>query len=436
VRATISLLKLEPRARWFFAVLTQSALGTGAAHVALMLIALQRFDSPWAVSLVLLADMVPSMLLGPILGAAADRWPRKLCAVVGDLLRLVAFLGIALIDPFAATVAFAVLAGVGNALFKPAALSGLPSLVAPERAAAATSLYSSIYDFGFTVGPVVTAGALLLFDPEGIMFVNALTFGASALILWRLAWGGSVAADDGKPRRSLLHEARLGLREAVRIPGIRTVIGATAGVMFMAGLFNVAEPLFATETLGVGGSGFGLLVASTGGGFVVGSLLGAAGGELPVLRRRYLQGMFLAGIGVLATGVAPGLVIAVLTFGLAGFGNGLLLVHERVLFNRVVPDHLQGRMFAVSDTAASWAFGLSYLCAGPVLSAIGVRETIVIAGAASIAIAGLAVFALRSHWRVMVRPNLGQGRFVRGAVAADQPDGDQASLAAPSRSRS
>lgn len=436
MRATISLLKLEPRARWFFAVLTQSALGTGAAHVALMLIALQRFDSPWAVSLVLLADMVPSMLLGPILGAAADRWPRKLCAVVGDLLRLVAFLGIALVDPFAATVAFAVLAGVGNALFKPAALAGLPSLVAPERAAAATSLYSSIYDFGFTVGPVVTAGALLLFDPEGVMFVNALTFGASALILWRLAWGGSVGADDGKPRRSLLHEARLGLREAVRIPGIRTVIGATAGVMFMAGLFNVAEPLFATETLDVGGSGFGLLVASTGGGFVVGSLLGAAGGELPVLRRRYLQGMFLAGIGVLATGVAPGLVIAVLTFGLAGFGNGLLLVHERVLFNRVVPDHLQGRMFAVSDTAASWAFGLSYVCAGPVLSAIGVRETILIAGAASIAIAGLAVFALRSHWRVMVRPNLGQGRFVRGAVAADQPDGDQASLAAPSRSRS
>jgi MFS family permease len=436
VRATISLLKLEPRARWFFAVLTQSALGTGAAHVALMLIALQRFDSPWAVSLVLLADMVPSMLLGPILGAAADRWPRKLCAVVGDLLRLVAFLGIAIVDPFAATVAFAVLAGVGNALFKPAALSGLPSLVAPERAAAATSLYSSIYDFGFTVGPVVTAGALLLFDPEGVMFVNALTFGASALILWRLAWGGSVGADDGKPRRSLLHEARLGLREAVRIPGIRTVIGATAGVMFMAGLFNVAEPLFATETLGVGGSGFGLLVASTGGGFVVGSLLGAAGGELPVLRRRYLQGMFLAGIGVLATGVAPGLVIAMLTFGLAGFGNGLLLVHERVLFNRVVPDHLQGRMFAVSDTAASWAFGLSYLCAGPLLSAIGVRETILIAGAASIAIAGLAVFALRSHWRVMVRPNLGQGRFVRDAVAAEQPDGDQASLAAPSRSRS
>jgi MFS family permease len=424
VRATISLLKLEPRARWFFAVLTQSALGTGAAHVALMLIALERYHSPWAVSLVLLADMVPAMLLGPILGAAADRWPRKLCAVVGDLLRLGAFLGIALVDPFAPTVAFALLAGVGNALFKPAALSGLPSLVQPERAAAATSLYGAITDLGFTVGPVVTAGALLLFDPEGIMFVNALTFGASAAILWRLGWGGTVGVAEGTPRESLLHEARLGLREAVRMPGIRTVIATTAGLMFVAGLFNVAEPLFATETLDVGGSGF-----------VAGSLVGAGGGEPPLLRRRYLQGLFLAGVGFLATGIAPGLVIALLTFGLVGFGNGLLLVHERVLFNRVVPENLQGRMFAVSDTAASWAFGLSYLCAGPVLSAIGVRETILIAGAAGIGIAALAVLGLRSHWRVMLRPDLGQGRFVRGATA-QEPDGDQASLAAPTRSRS
>jgi len=435
VRASISLLKLEPRARWFFAVLTQSALGTGAAHVALMLVALQRFDSPWAVSLVLLADMVPTMLLGPILGAAADRWPRKLCAVIGDLLRLGAFLGIALVDPFAPTVAFAVLAGAGNALFKPAVLSGLPSLVEPERAPAATSLYGAINDFGFTIGPVVTAGALLLVDPEGVMFVNALTFGASAVILWRLGWGASVGGDTGAPRRSLLHEARLGLQEAVRMPGIRTVIVTTAGIIFTAGLFNVAEPLFATDTLGVGGSGFALLIASFGSGFVVGSLRGAAGGEPPLLRRRYLQGLFLAGVGFVATGVAPGLVVAILTFGLAGFGNGLMLVHERVLFNRVVPENLQGRMFAVSDTAASWAFGLSYLCAGPLISAIGVRETLLIAGAAAIAIAGLAVLGLRSHWRVMLRPNLGEGRFVRGA-AARQQDGDQASLAAPTRSRS
>lgn len=421
MRATLSLLRLEPRARWFFAVLAQSSLGTGAAHVALLLIAYERFRSPWAVSLVLLADVVPAMLLGPILGAAADRWPRKLCAVVADVLRAIAFLGIALVDPFATTVAFALLAGVGNALFKPAVLSGLPSLVEPERAAPATSLYGAITDFGYTVGPALTAGALLVFDPEGVMFANALTFAGSAVILWRLAWGGSVAPEDGEARTSLLYETRLGLRAAAAMPGIRIVIAASAGTMFMAGLFNVAEPLFATDTLDTSDSGFALLVTVFGLGFIVGSLRGSEGGGPPLLRRRYLQGLFIIGVGFMASGAAPGLVVALLTFALAGFGNGLLLVHERLLIQGVVPDRLQARIFAVSDTVVSWAFGISFLTAGPLISAIGVRQTLLIAGAAGLLVAALATFGLRNQWGVGARQGAPPGRRAEEPAAAGEP---------------
>jgi MFS family permease len=400
VRATLSLLRLEPRARWFFAVLTQSSLGTGAAHIALMLIAYERYRSPWAISLVLLADVIPAMLLGPILGAAADHWPRKACAVVADLLRTVAFLGIALVDPFASTVAFALLAGVGNALFKPAVLSGLPSLVAPERTAAATSLYGAVTDFGYTVGPAVTAGALLLVDPEGVMLVNAVTFAGSAVILWRLAWGGSVVSEEDESRDSLLHETRLGLKAAATMPAIRIVIAASAGTMFMAGLFNVAEPLFATDTLDTSDSGFALLVTMFGVGFIIGSLRGSEGGGPPLLRRRYLQGLFIIGIGFVLSGAAPTLAIALVTFGLAGFGNGLLLVHERLMIQAIVPDRLQGRIFAVSDTVVSWAFGISFVIAGPLISQIGVRATILIAGGAALVVAVFATLGLRQQWRV------------------------------------
>jgi MFS family permease len=403
VRATLSLLRLEPRARWFFAVLAQSSLGTGAAHVALLLIAYERFRSPWAVSLVLLADVVPAMLFGPVLGAAADRWPRKLCAVVADLLRFVAFLGIALLDDYAVTVAFALLAGVGNALFKPAVLSGLPSLVDSERRAAATSLYGAITDFGYTVGPALTAGGLLLVDPEGVMLVNAVTFGASAVILGRLAWGGSVASEDPSERTSLLDETRLGLRAAAGMPVIRVVIAASAGTMLMAGLFNVAEPLFATDTLNTSDSGFALLVTVFGLGFIVGSLRGSEGGGPLLLRRRYLQGLFIIGVGFMASGAAPGLLIGLLTFTLAGFGNGLLLVHERLLIQALVPDRLQARVFAVSDTAVSWAFAIAFLAAGPMLTAIGVRETLLIAGGVAVLFAGVATTRLRNQWGMPAR---------------------------------
>jgi len=369
--------------------------------VALLLLAYDRFESPWAVSLVLLADLLPAMVLGPVLGAAADRWSRRWCAVVADLIRALAFLGIVLFDPFAATLAFALLVGVGNALFKPAVLSGMPSLVPPDESAAATSLYGAITDFGYTVGPALTAGALVVLSPEHVMLINSVTFGVSAVILWRLDWGRAAESADpqeGGARASLLHEARLGLRAAAGMTGIRIIIAASAGAMLMGGLFNVAEPLFATETLDTSDSGFALLVTMFGLGFIIGSLRGAEGGDPPYLKRRYLQGLFVMGVGFVASGTSPGLIVAMLSFGLGGFGNGLLLVHERLLIQKTVPENLQGRIFAVSDTVVSWAFGIAFVLAGGLISAFGVRETIVASGTVGLIVAVLATLGLRNQW--------------------------------------
>src|SRR5215210_1575530 len=126
MRPTLDLLRHEARARVFFAVLTQSALGTGAGYVALLLLAYERYHSAWAISIILAADLVPAMLLGPLFGALADRTSRRACVVIADLLRAGAFVGIALVDSFGATVGFALLAGAGTGLFTPAALAALP----------------------------------------------------------------------------------------------------------------------------------------------------------------------------------------------------------------------------------------------------------------------------------------------------------------------
>ncbi|HMJ96791.1 MAG TPA: hypothetical protein VK486_13110, partial [Thermoleophilaceae bacterium] len=63
---TLDLLRHERVARVYYAVLAQSALGNGAAYIALLVVAYERYRSAWAISLVLLADLAPAMLLGPI----------------------------------------------------------------------------------------------------------------------------------------------------------------------------------------------------------------------------------------------------------------------------------------------------------------------------------------------------------------------------------
>src|SRR4051794_22918375 len=101
------LVSAEPGARRLLLAHAQSSLGTGAAYVALLVIAYERFHSPLAVSAILLCEFVPSILLGAVLGALADRVPRRTILVAADVLRAFAFLGLVLVDSFAATVLFA-----------------------------------------------------------------------------------------------------------------------------------------------------------------------------------------------------------------------------------------------------------------------------------------------------------------------------------------
>jgi MFS family permease len=55
----------------------QSELGTGAAYVALLLVAYERLHSGWAIALVLLADFLSGIVLAAPFGALADRLPRR-----------------------------------------------------------------------------------------------------------------------------------------------------------------------------------------------------------------------------------------------------------------------------------------------------------------------------------------------------------------------
>jgi MFS family permease len=395
----VELFRTEPRARTFFVALTQSALGTGAAYVALLLVAYERFESAWAISLVLMADLVPAMMLGPIFGAAADRWSRKSCLILSDVTRAVAFLGIALVDSFPATVALAVLAGAGTGLFTPAALASIPGLVRPTRLAAATSVYGVIADVGFTAGPAIAAAVLLVAGPEWILTANAATFLASAALLGGLAFGSaSIGEPDRAPRASLLREAREGLAALSRMMGIRVVLVASAAGLFFAGLFNVAELLFATGELGSGESGFSVLAMAYGLGFVGGSLAGSRGGEAAELKKWFLTGLALMGAGFLTSGLAPDYWVALMTFALAGVGNGMLLVYERLIIQTTVPDSLMARVFGAKDALTAWAFAVAFVSAGAVIAAIDTRPLLLVAGTGSLLAWILSRLALRKAW--------------------------------------
>jgi hypothetical protein len=220
---------------------------------------------------------------------------------------------------------------------------------------------------------------LLFGTPEQLAGLNGVTFAFSAIVLGRLAFGQAPSTADAS-RPSLFREALQGMAATAGMPGIRALLGVSAGALFFAGLFNVAELPFAQDILDSGEVGYSLLATSFGVGFVAGSLTGTKGGTPAVLKARYRLGLLVLAVGFVLSGLAPGFGAAVGAFVLGGFGNGMVIVFERQLIQAAVPDHLAGRIFGVKDALTAWAFGLAFLSAGALITLIGVRELLVAAG--------------------------------------------------------
>src|SRR3954452_790246 len=363
----------ERRARWFFAAHLQNALGTGAGYVALLVLAYDRIGSAWGATAVLLADLVPAMLLGPALGRAIDRSGRLRCAMLADLVGGLAFAGIVFAHGAIPLVALALAAGVGSALFRPATCALLPAIVDGRRLGAANGLFGAMRETGQLLGPALAAGVLVFAGPEAIVGFNAVTFGISVLMLSRLRGHvRPVAASDDE-------DTAIGVRGLLREPIVRSLVATSGAVMLVAGATNVAELVIAQRDLGVGSTGFALLVSAFGCGMLAGSLLG--GRDDAGVTRRYLTAIALLGLGLLGTGAAPALPFAMLTFALAGVGNGLFLVAVRVLMQRRIPEHLHGRAFGLQDAVDSWGFGAAILAGGALATSLGGRATFLLAGA-------------------------------------------------------
>lgn len=396
----LALLRTRGLRRFFIAQL-QSELGTGAAYVALMLVAYQRLHSGWAISLVLLADFLPGIALGAPLGAVADRVPRRSLMICADLLRAGAFLALAVIPSFAATVVLALIAGTGTTMYRTTVNAALPGMVSEEQRSPATALYGMALSVGMTVGPALTA-LLLVFGPATwVLAANGATFLISAAVLRtaRIASGAGPReaaegadpreAPEGEAERSSLWSSTVdGVNLTRRIPGV-TVLLAIGTVSILAGaLMNVAEPLLATGPLHAGSSGYSVLVAVYGAAMAAGSLAWSrAGSSVGRLRRWLLAGLAVQGIGMIGSAIAPQLAFAALTFAVTGAGNALLVGPEVRLLQELVSDRLLGRAFGLRDTLSNLAYVLAFVSAGAVLATLGVRAVFAVGGGALLLLA-------------------------------------------------
>jgi MFS family permease len=380
-------------ARRFFLAHAQSSIGSGIAIVGLPLLAYERFHTPWALTVVLLCELLPAVVLGPVLGALADRLPRRTCLVAADVLRLGAFGALAFVPSFGLMIVCALVAGIGTALFNPSALASLSQVARPEDRPAAMSLYSALDDIGLTLGPAIAGALLIAFGPQTLMGVNAFTFTISAVLLATIPLDAPIA----RASTSLLASLRSGTREIVARPGVRILLGSSTVAVIAVGMVNVGEVMLARELLGVGGSGLAALMTASGVGTFLGSTFGTRTGTTWQWRKAYILGLMCMAADLMLCAVAPFFWLILVTFALGGFGNGLALVHDRLLLAHAVPEALHGRLFALHKTCTSGAFVIAFVAAGALISTLGVQAMFLFAGLLLIVI----ILIVRPHLRAL-----------------------------------
>jgi len=360
-----------------------SNLADGIFFIVLPLLAVRLTESPLLISGLALVSRLPWLVFVLIAGALADRMDRRRTMRNVQLFRVVAvgvLVVLSLVDGLSLPVLYvaALALGVAETFFDTAAQSILPSIVGKEQLPSANGrLYAVELVANQFVGPPL--GGLL------IVVSLPLALGSSVIGYAIAAVGLSIIVGNFKPVRTgpptrLTADIGEGLRYLWDRPVLRTLA-------MMVGIMNLASAatqaifvLFALGPMGLSEPEFGVLITT----FAIGSLVGSF--TAAALERRFGRvPLLFACVIVTAVGFAvPAFTTNVFIIGGSFAITGLVIVVWNVitvsLRQRIVPDHLLGRLNSAYRLLAWGTQPIGALAGGLIGQFIGLQAVFVMAG--------------------------------------------------------
>jgi MFS family permease len=352
-----------------------------------------------AVGVITVLRLLPAALASPFLATLADRYRRERVMMATDLIRALlmalAAVVIATDGPALLVYAVVILTNLVGVAFRPAQAALLPGLARdPAELSAANVAASTLEAVSTFAGPAIGGIILALWNVQAVFGLNAVWFLCSAVLLLGLRAPAPAPSplDASGNRPRFASELSEGLKAVASDRNVSTVTALYTAQAFIAGALNVLVVLVALELVDAGDAGVGYLSASLGiGGFVGGfaALVLATRGKLAA---DFGIGVVLFGVPFLVIGLVASYPIALLAFAVVGLGNSVADIAALTLFQRIVPDHVLGRVLGVLEGILLGAIGLGGLAAPLCISLVGAKPTLIVAGvllpAATILVAG------------------------------------------------
>ncbi len=360
-----------------------SELGDWAARVALAILVERRTGSAALTGLVTAVSVLPWAGIGWIIASFVDRFPRRSVMVVADLARGLLFGVLILSLPTAAMLVIVFVAACFRPAFESARAAMLPTLVPRDRYGDAIALGQVTAEAMLLTGYVGGGVLAALVSPEVGLLVNAISFFASAGVLFGLRSGQTATAKEAAHR---------GVR-----PGLRAVFGERFVRRFgttyaaLAGCAIVSEALAAayareelvanyhpTDRSQVAAAFAGILAASVPAGVILATLLlPKPESDTGAMR---LSGIVAAvgATGAMATfALDLTMPLAVIPFFFVG-----AVFASRIPANKVaglrIPDHVRASAFGILNSLVTTSLAAGAFLGGLLGDRIGVRVACIV----------------------------------------------------------
>jgi MFS family permease len=353
----------------------------------------QLTDSVVQLGLVRGIQLIPTLLVSPFAGTAADRYSRKALLLASQLTQGLSFAVLALlivsghVAPWHVYVT-AVVAGTMLAIQQPARASIVTESVPPESLTNAIGLTSLIFNLARLLGPALAGAIIVVAGTGGAFAVQA------ACMLIAAAWAAKLPelphpVDEARTpvRESFAQSIVEGWKFSWRNESVRAGILCTTIVCALMFPFTTLLPVFARDILAVGPQGQGFMLAAMGFGALLSAATIAFAGHRLERGRVMIDSSIGYGFALVVFAVSPWYWLSLVAMVAAGLSH----VHANALVHTVVQSHsppaYRGRTMALFNmsqmlsTAGAVLIGLLAV----VLGSRGAVATMGIVGALGIA---------------------------------------------------
>ena len=353
-----------------------SNFGDTFHYIALVILVFKLTGHGLGVAGLVVAEVVPALLLGPLAGVIIDRFSRKTVLIVADLAR--AAFALSLVWPQGAWHAYLVAAGLsaGTTFFTPAVQAVIPSLTTEDQRLAANSVAWSTAQLVQILAAALAGGLIALLGTGPAFGFNAATFLVSALCIGALPilpHAGQLAADTTQGLRGYYGAARAGIAFARHDAFVARLLLVQACASFATGATGAMLIVLAEQHLHLPPAGFAWLIGAIG----VGALLGPLLPNMLAHDYRSARWLFVPyivrGVGDVLIAVFTPLPLALLLLFIYGLNTSTGMVVFSSTVQGAVPDAMRGRVFTLLDVSWNALQLVSLALGGLIVDTLGVQ---------------------------------------------------------------